>query len=206
MNIQSEISTHSVILFDLGGVIINLKYEDTISAMQDLGAPDFHQKYTQALQTGLFDDYETGKISSMHFINKLKEMLPNNVSPNKVVSAWNAMIKDFPIEKLNYLLELKKTHTVALLSNTNDLHEACVRRRLKEVSDLPLEDYFHYTFLSHNIKMRKPHEETFQWVCNQMNIDQPQTVLFLDDSSQHLEGAKKAGLSTLLFHQNDSFM
>lgn len=204
MELIKLINSFDVIIFDLGGVIIDLEYTDTIKAFRELGSEQFDTLYSQALQTDLFDRYETGQISSLHFINKLKELLPRNCSPNEVVAAWNAMIKEFQPEKLSFLEALKKTHTTALLSNTNDLHEDRVRRTLKKVTEQPLEHYFHHTFLSHRINARKPHPETFIQVCEKMGV-QPEHVLFIDDSAQHIEGAEKAGLTTFLFPQNVSF-
>lgn len=204
MNIRDFADKFDVIVFDLGGVLIDLDYNATIQAFQKLGAEDFQELYSQALQSDLFDRYETGQISSLHFINKLKELFPQHLTPNEIVAAWNTMILEFQPEKLRFLEEIKTTHTTALLSNTNDLHIDYVRRKLKKVSEKPLEYYFHYTFLSHEIKVRKPHVETFLYVCRQMDVS-PEKVLFIDDSIQHIEGAKKAGLSTILFPQNKSF-
>lgn len=204
MELIKLINQFEVIIFDLGGVVIDLEYTDTIDAFRKLGSPQFDELYSQALQTDLFDRYETGNISSLHFINKLKELVPRNCSPNEVVAAWNAMIKEFQPEKLTFIEQLKNTHTIALLSNTNDLHEDRVRRKLKTVTKQPLEHYFHHTFLSHQISARKPHPATFIHVCEKMNV-QPESVLFIDDSKQHIEGAEQAGLATYLFPQNAAF-
>lgn len=204
MELIKLINQFEVIIFDLGGVVIDLEYTDTIDAFRKLGSPQFDELYSQALQTDLFDRYETGNISSLHFINKLKELVPRDCSPNEVVAAWNAMIKEFQPEKLTFLEQLKSTHTIALLSNTNDLHEDRVRRKLKTVTKQPLEHYFHHTFLSHRISARKPHPATFIHVCETMNV-QPESVLFIDDSKQHIEGAEQAGLATYLFQQNTAF-
>lgn len=205
MNIRDFADKFDVIVFDLGGVVIDLDYNATIRAFQELGSKDFQELYSQALQSDLFDRYETGHISGLYFINKLKELLPQHLTPNEIVAAWNAMILEFQPEKLKFLEEIKNTHTTALLSNTNDLHIDYVRRKLKKVSEKPLEDYFHYTFLSHEIKARKPHAETFLYVCRQMEAS-PEKVLFIDDSIQHIEGAKKAGLNAILFPQNKPFV
>jgi HAD superfamily hydrolase (TIGR01509 family) len=204
MNIRDFVDNFDVIIFDLGGVVIDLDYEATIRAFQGLGSENFQTLYSQALQSDLFDRYETGQISSLHFINKLKELLPQQLTPNQIVAAWNAMIQEFQPEKLRFLEEIKKTHTTALLSNTNDLHIDFVRRKLSKVSEKSLENYFHYTFLSHEIQIRKPNEHVFQFACQKMNIS-PEKVLFIDDSIQHVEGAKKAGLNAILFPQNESF-
>lgn len=204
MNIIDIAGNFDVVVFDLGGVVIDLNYETTIRAFQELGSEDFQVLYSQALQSDLFDRYETGQISSLHFINKLKDLLPHHLTPNKIVSAWNAMIQEFQPEKLKFLEQIKETHTTALLSNTNDLHIDWVRRKLSRVSEKPLEDYFHYTFLSHEIQIRKPDESVFLFICEKMNVS-PKRVLFIDDSIQHIEGARKAGLSAILFPQNKPF-
>jgi len=91
------------IIFDLGGVILNLNYQLTIEAFKSLGIEDFDKMYSQAKQNDLFDRFEIGQISSQYFINSLLPFLPNGTSPNKVVNAWNAMILDFPQERLRLI-------------------------------------------------------------------------------------------------------
>lgn len=204
MSLKEQIKDFDVIIFDLGGVIIDIDYTATIQRFQSMGIANFDELFSQALQTDLFDRYETGQISSPHFLNLLKEKLGVTQSPNEIVFAWNAMIKGFNLEKLNILEAIKETKTTALLSNINDLHEVFARRKLKEVTDKPLEDFFNYTFLSHKIKARKPDVQTFIYVCKQMGVP-VERVLFIDDSIQHVEGARKAGLNAILFPQNARF-
>lgn len=205
MKLKELLAGYDTVIFDLGGVVLDLHYEATIEAFQALGAENFAELYSQVVQTDLFDRYETGQISSMHFVNKMKELLPDKISPNGVVSAWNAMIKEFQPGKLVFLEQLMQTHTTALLSNTNDLHMDCVRRKLKKVTGKPLEAYFRHTFLSQELNMRKPHRETFLSVCERMAVA-PERVLFIDDSPQHVEGAKEAGLNAVLFPRNHPFL
>src|SRR5690606_10322500 len=119
------------------------------------------------------------------------------------VTAWNAMILHFQPEKLAILEQLTATTPIYLLSNTNDIHMEKVRRRLSEVSSKPLEHYFQKVYLSQEIKRRKPHPETFAFVCNDAGID-PKRTLFIDDSEQHLLGAASMGLQTFAFPQNQS--
>src|SRR5690606_32219712 len=159
-----QIKQYEYILFDLGGVLIDIDYHATTSAFANLNVPNFDEIYSQALQTDLFDRFETGKISSQHFINLLLEKLPTRITPNEVVSAWNAMILDFQPKKITYLESLRSSHKISLLSNTNDIHMDKVRRKLKLVSDKSLEDYFDFTFLSQEIGYRKPEAAAFQLV------------------------------------------
>jgi FMN phosphatase YigB (HAD superfamily) len=188
-----EKKTFDAIIFDLGGVIINLDYQRTINEFKKLGIKNFDEMYTQASQSNLFDDFETGKISSQHFINLLLPFLPVGTSANKVVAAWNAMILDFPKERLDLLDELNTKYRVFLLSNTNDIHLQSVNRSLAKTTERKLESYFEKVYLSHEIKLRKPHKEIFELVCKEQNLN-PSTTLFIDDTIGHVNGANSIGL------------
>lgn len=194
-------NAYEAIIFDLGGVLLDLDYQRTIIAFENLGKIDFNTFYSQQQQTLLFDQFETGKIGSLHFINQLKRHLPTTATPNQIVHAWNAMILDFRLEKIELLVKLSKSHRLFLLSNTNDIHMEKVRRELAKISALKLEDLFTKVYLSQEIGMRKPHPETFQYVCDDAKLN-PSTTLFIDDSEQHILGAKSIGLQTNLHPQN----
>ncbi len=181
------------IIFDFGGVIINIDYQATINAFEELGISDFDAMYSQAAQSDLFDAIETGRISPQHFINGLLEYLPKRVTPNQAVHAWNAMILDIPRERIDFLLELKKSHQIYLLSNTNSIHIDKALRAWNAASELDINDTFNHVYLSHEMGMRKPNIEIFEYVCKEQGIT-PSETLFIDDSIQHIEGAKKAGL------------
>lgn len=185
------------IIFDLGGVLINLDYQLTSKAFIDLGLTDFDATYSQLQQTDLFDRFETGAISSFHFINRLLDQLPQGTSGNKVVHAWNAMILDFPEERLLWLLEMKQRYRIFLLSNTNTLHMEAVRRSLeKTIGHQRLEDYFEQVYLSCEMGLRKPNPEIFSRVCDEQGLN-PATTVFIDDTLQHVEGAASIGLQAL---------
>ncbi|MBP6089671.1 MAG: HAD family phosphatase [Crocinitomicaceae bacterium] len=184
------------IIFDLGGVLIDIDYSKTQLAFEQLGINNFNDLYCQANQQELFDQFETGQISAQHFINKLLVYFSEPISPNKIVHAWNAMILDFQIEKLELLEHLSTQYPLFLLSNTNELHVPVVRQRLAKHTTKNLEDYFSHVYLSNEIEMRKPATSIFEFVCTENKLD-PATTLFIDDSIQHIEGAKKAGLQTL---------
>lgn len=193
------------VIFDLGGVLISLDYQLTVQHFIDLGIHDFQAMYSQAAQSNLFDRYETGDCSSSHFINLLLPFLPNGTSPNLVVKAWNAMILDFPKEKLDYLDELRaRGIRIFLLSNTNELHLELVQRRLQAVyPDRNLESYFEEAFYSHTLHDRKPHASIFETVCNAVGII-PEDTLFIDDTAQHIVGAKGMGLQAHLLLKEEN--
>lgn len=193
--------TIEAIIFDLGGVIIDIDYQKTIHAFEKLGMTDFHTVYSQAAQSNLFDDFETGQISAQRFINSLLPHLSLGTSPNKAVQAWNAMILDVPAEKLALLNWLKQKYPLYLLSNTNELHVPVVRRSWANTTNESMESFFNKIYFSHELHLRKPHQEIFKFVCEDQNLN-PETTLFIDDSIQHIEGATKFGLQT--FHVTSS--
>ena len=189
------------LIFDLGGVIISIDYEKTIHAFEKLGMLDFNSVYSQAAQSNLFDDFETGNISAQRFINSLLPFLKPGTSPNKVVQAWNAMILDVPSQKTDLLKRLKKKYPLFLLSNTNELHVPVVRREWAKTTEEPMEDFFTKIYFSNEIHLRKPNREIFEFVCEEQQLI-PEKTLFIDDSMQHIEGAEKFGLQT--FHATSS--
>jgi FMN phosphatase YigB (HAD superfamily) len=196
---------YSAVIFDLGGVLINLDYQKTIRAFQELGVSNFEEMYSQASQTNLFNDFETGKVSAQRFVNALLDYVPAGTSPNKIVQAWNAMILDVPLDRLKLLQQLHEKLPVFLLSNTNSLHVPVVRREWAKSTEIPMEAFFKKIYFSHEINRRKPHQEVFDFVCNEQQLDKNST-LFIDDTLQHIEGARSAGIQTFhLTNPNDLF-
>jgi glucose-1-phosphatase len=192
MNLQSDFDA---IIFDFGGVLINIDYQLSISAFEALGVRDFNSLYNQAEQSKLFDDIETGKISAQFFINQLLSQLPPGTTANEVVSAWNAMILDVPADRVKLLQNLKsRGQKIYLLSNTNSIHIDKAWRKWKE-AEVQVEPkvLFDNIYLSHEIGMRKPNKEIFEFVCTENALD-PKRTLFIDDSIQHIEGASRIGI------------
>ncbi len=195
-------NSKEAIIFDLGGVLLNLDYDLTEKAFISLGMTNFGESYSQLQQTHLFDRFERGEVSSFHFINQLLDRLPLGATANQVVHAWDAMILDFPLKRLQFLEELSKKYRLFLLSNTNDLHIDAVRRSLeKAVGHRNLEQYFEKTYFSSAIGMRKPDSNIFEFVCSENKLD-PAKTIFIDDSPQHVEGAKLAGIEAILLEKN----
>ena len=182
------------IIFDFGGVLINIDYNATVDAFKKLGLECFEEMYSKAAQSNLFDDFEVGQISQQRFINGLLSYLPSGTTPNQVVQAWNAMILDVPSKAIQLLDDLKtQGKTIYLLSNTNEIHIPLAYSRWGKVSAQTPKEIFTKIYLSHEIMQRKPHTSTFEYVITDAKLDASRT-LFIDDSIQHIEGARQAGL------------
>jgi putative hydrolase of the HAD superfamily len=183
------------LLFDLGGVLLNIDYNLTSKAFRNLGWDDFDEFYSQKNQQELFDQLEIGAITPKEFIHSIQKTNPN-LSDLEIIEAWNAMLLDLPFERIELLKRLKENHLLLLLSNTNAIHyEAFNGIITNQHSGLSLEELFHTTYYSHQLGKRKPHAETFEHILEMHGINASET-LFIDDSIQHIEGAKEAGLMT----------
>lgn len=186
----------SAILFDLGGVILNLDYGKTIESFKNLGRESFEALYSQAQQNAIFDRFETGEISEKYFRDYLISFLGNEVNDLMIDEAWNAMLLDLPIERIDFLRNLKKKYKIYLFSNTNAIH----LRKFQEIIKIQhgnaglLEDLFDKTYYSHIIRKRKPNAAAFEFILQDLGLN-AEEVIFIDDSIQHVEGANEIGIN-----------
>lgn len=188
------------IIFDLGGVILNIDYHLTIDAFKALGIANFDSLFTQAEQIGLFDQMDKGTISSQEFREGIRELARLPLSDKEIDRAWNAMLLDFPPQRLNLLEQVHNHYKTYLLSNTNAIHLESYNQILKSTFGLDnLSQFFHKEYYSHLIHLRKPNAEAFEIILHENDL-KPQETIFIDDSAQHVEGAKKLGI--LAYHLN----
>ncbi|MBA3705571.1 MAG: HAD family phosphatase [Bacteroidetes bacterium] len=184
------------IIFDLGGVIINIDYSLVVKAFADLGILNFDELYSQAHQNNLFDNLEKGKISAAEFRKEIRRCCNKNLTDEQIDHAWNAILLDIPAARLKLLQQLKKTHRTFLLSNTNEIHMVAIDKYLQQTYGVPdLSGYFEKKYLSYEVGMRKPDAEIFELVLAENNLN-PSETLFIEDSIQHIEAAKRLGIQT----------
>lgn len=192
------------IIFDFGGVLLNIDYHLTEAAFRKLGFSDFDILYSQQRQSDLFDRLEKGEISENEFIDSIKKFGPEKVREEDIRMAWNAMLLDFPDEVTDVLNCLRGVCRVFLLSNTNQLHKASFMKIIeKKMGWKNFETFFEKTYLSCDIGMRKPDSEVFERVIFENKLKKEET-LFIDDSIQHVEGALRAGLRAIHLNKNNS--
>nr|MBP6316118.1 HAD family phosphatase [Chitinophagaceae bacterium] len=185
------------IIFDFGGVILNIDYNLSVLAFKKLGIADFEEMYSKMKQNDLFDKLETGVISQNDFVSEIQKHCPDTIHESDIVSAWNAMLLDFPLRRLQILQQLQLHFNTFLLSNTNAIHEAEFNKRLQQTCGYPtMAVFFDKIYLSHRVGMRKPSPEIFEKILIENNLQAAET-LFIDDSIQHIEGAQKVGIQTI---------
>jgi putative hydrolase of the HAD superfamily len=182
------------IIFDLGGVILNIDYHLTINAFKALGFVDFDSLFTQANQVGLFDMLDKGLITPQEFRDGIRRITSTSISDSQIDMAWNAMLLDFPPSRLELLRRVKQGYRTFLLSNTNAIHIEAYNKILFNTFGVNnLSVFFEREYYSHLVHMRKPDAEVFKLILNENNL-RPEETLFIDDSLQHVVGARKLGI------------
>ena len=180
------------IIFDLGAVILNINYQNTINEFTKLGVKNAATFYSKKVQTDLFNQIETGMISSNQFLKALQKET-NNANIIQVEQAWNAMLLDLPEERLQLIKKLKDNHNIYLLSNTNAIHINAFKEQLGDKKWLAFCELFDKMYLSHELGLRKPDVKIFEYILKEQKL-KAEEVFFIDDSPQHIAGAKKLGI------------
>ncbi len=181
------------IVLDFGAVLININYQLTIDAFKQLGITNFDALYSKAQQTNLFNDLETGVISDLHFYNGIRTLSNTKLSNAQIQNAWNAMLIDLPKHRIDFVYALRQRYNVYLLSNTNCIHEQAFMQHIRATIG---QDYFYGAFnkifYSHEIGLRKPNSNVYEYVQKHIDVNANQ-ILFVDDSPQHIQGALQYG-------------
>jgi len=180
------------IIFDLGAVILNINYQNTIDEFTKLGVNNAATFYSKKVQKNLFNQIETGMISSNEFLKVLQKET-KNANINQVEKAWNAMLLDLPEERIQLIEKLKNNYSIYLLSNTNAIHIDAIKKQLGKRKWLAFCKLFDKMYLSHELGLRKPDVKIFEYILNEQKL-KAEEVFFIDDSPQHIAGAKKIGI------------
>ena len=188
------------LIFDFGGVIINLDYSKPKDEFKKLGIFDSKKLYSKEEQTKLFDSLECGQISDENFLKEIsKKSNTNNLELIK--KAWNSILLNIPRERVHLLKKLSSKYKIFLLSNTNSIHLKEIISSYGEKKWRNFISIFNNVYFSNQIGMRKPNEDVFFYIIKKNKLDVSKT-LFIDDSAQHIKTAKKIGFKT--HHLTDS--
>jgi glucose-1-phosphatase len=184
------------IIFDLGGVLLDLDFQQTINAFEKLGLKNFETMFSQFKADALFEKLETGYISEADFYTALKKRTEINITNQQIDHAWNALILNFRTASLDSLEKLSANYKIYLLSNTNSIHLKYFKQQFTKETGKPLLDaYFIKAWYSNETGLRKPNEDIFEFVLQEENLNAAET-LFIDDTWMNIETAKKMGFKT----------
>jgi glucose-1-phosphatase len=189
------------IIFDLGGVLLNLDFNRTFQAFEAFGIPDFGRFFQQSFSNPLFAALETGACSPEEFYEGFRKETGKELTNDQIADAWNAMLLDFRNDSMAYLDSLKGQYRLFLLSNTNQIHlEAFRDIHYRQYGHHGFDNHFEKAWYSHELGLRKPNVECFAEVLDRHGLIAGET-LFVDDTAINTEGADKLGIGTLLLEK-----
>lgn len=181
------------VIFDLGGVIIDLSVERTLlafAALTGVSKTDIQKAYGS---NPIFMAYERGEVTDQEFRDSIRKLFSVQSTDAEIDHCWNAMLVDLPASTLTMLENLKKHFRVLALSNTNTIHINYVNEIM--LRGKVLDSWFHKAYYSYQLGMRKPELEIYQHVLDQNQLIPEQTI-FLDDNLDNLKAANSLYIQT----------
>lgn len=192
------------IIFDLGGVILNLDFDKTFEAFDKLGFKNVRDFFVQH-QNALLGDFDTGKINATDFRNMIRTFFNLEVSDAVFDEAWNAMLVNFPEKHLKLIKDLQQKYHLYLYSNINEIHLNHINAICtKENIDI-FETCFVKKYYSFQVGKRKPNREALELVVKENQLT-PSETLFVDDSLDNVIAARDLGLHALHINREQSLI
>lgn len=192
------------ILFDMGGVLINLDRMEAVKAFEALGFADINNYLGDYGQQGAFLALEEGSISVEQFYDRIRTHIPA-ATDEQIADAFMQFLRGLPVSKLEMLRKLKaKGYRLMLLSNTNPVMYPHICETYFRQEGLTINDYFDDIFLSYELGAIKPDAKIFRMVIERSGVMADET-LFIDDSQANLDASVRFGFETYLAPQNQDF-
>ena len=190
------------IVFDLGGVLVDLDFKAAINGLQQAGFANVKEQLDALDQGGIFQKFELGEMTADEFRAAIRENSTVTLTDEEIDALWNAMLLEIPREKLELILDLRGKYMVYLLSNTNSIHWDYVCKNAFNYRGFRVNDYFEETFLSYEMHLAKPNKAIFEKVLHDANL-LPEETLFIDDSEANCKAAEEVGIHAHHYHIGD---
>lgn len=193
------------LLFDLGGVVIDIERQRCVDSLTALGMTNANEMIGLYRQSGPFLQLEAGALSPAEFCNAMRATMPEGVTDAQIEQAICNFIIDIPTHRLVALRQLREKYGTYVLSNTNPIMFEGIIDKLFRKEGRQMSDYFDGVTVSYRAKHNKPAPEIFEYAITTMGI-RPEETLFLDDSQRNLDAAAKFGFATALVPEGGEFM
>lgn len=200
MDKNNQITT---LIFDFGGVLINLDLPKCIDNLRGTGFVNVDQFLSNFGQKDFFLKFENGQIDTPEFRNEIRKNTSDLLSDEEIDTAWCSFLCDIPSEKISMLKELRKKYRLLLLSNTNPLHIEVSARIALEPYNTSLDELFDKCYLSYEMGLTKPSEDIFTALLADAKVT-AQECLFLDDGLKNIETANSMGFATYLVDPSEN--
>ncbi len=184
------------ILFDMGGVIIDLNVNATMEAFYNMGFPPDLLNYPENFNTDIFYKYETGVISTEEFRNSIRKETGLDFKDVVFDAAWRAMLLNIPKERIDLIKKLAAKYKLYILSNTSELHTPIFENLFQKNGGISMKELFEQCFYSNEMGTHKPDDSSFRYVLEHADIAAEET-LFLDDNIHNIKAAQAVGFNAI---------
>jgi HAD superfamily hydrolase (TIGR01509 family) len=184
------------IIFDLGGILLNIDLRLTKEALKKLGWNDVDNEEEINKNIDLFHDFEKGLITPGTFRSHLRQLTGQNNRDSEIDESWTAMILDIPADRVKYLENLRKDYHIFLLSNTNEIHKKKFHGEFEQNYGYSFYDLFERNHYSHEMGKRKPDPAIFLQVLEENQLVAAES-LFIDDVEENVLSAESFGIKGL---------
>lgn len=190
------------VIFDMGGVLVNLDKGRCIESFRRIGFPEFASLLDLWHQKGILSDFEEGKIGEEEFVSRCFDMCANKITAQQIKDSLNSLCTGIPKEKADFVKELAGKYPLYALSNNNPFCAAEFEREGEEVG-LIFRESFKDLFYSFRMKLLKPSKEIYQEVVRRIGLP-AEELLFIDDSAANVEAATSVGMKAVLYEPGTS--
>lgn len=183
------------IVFDFGGVIVDIDRDKAVQAFIKIGLADADTRLDKYHQTGIFQDLEEGKLSADEFRQELEKLCGRELTMEETKQGWMGFFNEVDLRKLDYIQELRKNYRVYLLSNTNPFVMSWACSPEFSSKGMPLNDYCDRLYLSYQVGYTKPAPQIFDFMIKDAHLI-PAETLFVDDGASNIQIGKELGFKT----------
>jgi len=194
------------IVFDLGNVIIDLDYDRTANRLAELSGIKVSELNELLVSSEVLKIFEVGGVSESEFRKEVCSLLNIQLVAEVFDEIWNSLLGDISVIRLDRLVELKKSYSTFVLSNTNSIHLKSFDKNLQDTHGIEgIQTLVDKAYYSHEVGMRKPNADIYQFVLEEQNLT-PEEVLFIDDRQDNIEAADTLGIRTFWNRKVDDWL
>ncbi len=193
------------IILDFGAVILNIDFQKTIDAFRELGIENFQAIFSKHKQSELMQSFEKGEASTDDFRSFIRSQSDVSLSDEQIDSAWNALLLDYPTQRIEFLGRIGQHYPLFLLSNTNKVHHDQFQQHFYQQFGFELNSLFRKAYYSHQMGDRKPNLSCYQIVIDEQELT-PSNTIFVDDTLLNIEAAEEIGIKGIHLTSQDELV
>lgn len=185
------------IIFDFGNIFIDLDYPKVIKGFSEVAKKNDQQIEELVVTDPILQEFEVGMVDPAEFRWKVNNLLGTSLMDDDFDVIWNSMLKEVPAHRMELLQKVGEKYPTYILSNSNVIHEIAFDEMILEATGkASLRDFVKEVYFSHEIGLRKPNNDCYQHVIEDID-NYASRMLFLDDRLDNVQGAQQAGMKAI---------